>query len=85
MEKPVPQQIADLIERLNGAVSADEARDGWTERSKSAIAAYFQARLCELEQGNMEEDRGLVRGLDAWGVGGGHLHSDALRLNRLLR
>lgn len=80
--KRFPAQVTDLIGRLKRPLSSQEARDGWTDQSKAAIASYFERRLAEYGQGTLVEDEGLVRGLDAWGVGDGDLYYLALRLNR---
>ena len=85
MDQPVTSELRLLIERLAAPVSPEEASEGWQADSKAAIRTYFENREEQAKQGTLEPDYGLVRGLDAWGVGRGELHSMALRVNRLLR
>ena len=77
--------LAQMIENLSSPVSPEEAAEGWTTESKTAIRKYFADKLTELNRGLSAPDFGLVRGLDAWGIGDGQLYDEALRLNRQLQ
>ncbi|HEY6446753.1 MAG TPA: hypothetical protein VIY53_09860 [Acidobacteriaceae bacterium] len=85
MDPKLTERLLQLIERLALPVSHDEAAYGWTTQSKAAIGKYFQSKLAELEKGSSTADFGLVRGLDAWGIAGGSLYDDALRVNASFR
>jgi hypothetical protein len=83
MDQATALDLTLLIERLSAPVCCEEASEGWQADSKAAIRAYFVNRQGQAMQGTLEPDYGLVRGLDAWGISRGELHSMALRVNRL--
>jgi hypothetical protein len=85
MDQATALELTRLIARLSAPVGDEEASEGWQADSKAAIRAYFENRQEQARHGTIEPDYGLVRGLDAWGIDRGELHSMALRVNRLLR
>jgi len=72
--------LSQLIARLCSPLSGNEMADGWTTKSKTAIANYFR----KVKEGSEKANIGLVRGLDAWGVSSGSLFDECLSVNRTL-
>lgn len=81
---PMTSALDDLLDQLSVPLTADEEREGCTAEAKAGIAGYVRSRRAQLAVGPLFRDYGLVRGLDAWGVGGGELYNALMDLNREL-
>ncbi len=81
-------QLEHLLAQLSGPLPAAEQASGWTEQSRAAFLAYFR-RLHRLlvEQHAVppsEQPRSLARDLDYWGITGGRLLEEAVRISQAL-
>ena len=79
------ERVDTLLTALRSPISAEDAQNGWTEASRTAAIEYFSRLQSSLEDRSRLPPLGIVRGLDHWGVTGGHLLSDIGALTNDLR
>ena len=68
------QKIEAVITHLKAPLTADEQSDGWTRQLKDGYVPYFEDLLVSVQDGKPIAYSALVRSLDAWGIGEGHLY-----------
>jgi hypothetical protein len=79
------KKIDEVLTALSTPLSDEEAADGWTKESKSAILKFFHNLRERVVNGEDIPYVGLVRGLDAWGIErGGDLYKNAMEIAREL-
>ncbi|UBX47486.1 hypothetical protein LDO51_09755 [Providencia alcalifaciens] len=80
------ESLDKIINELSNPLSKDDCAHSWTEESRMAILKYFQTTRSEIKAGNKSPAiKGLVRGLDAWGVSSGSLWEQCMAVNHKLR
>lgn len=84
-EQGVEQAIETILARLSGPVSAEEAADGWTPKSKSATKLLFEDVKRKLQSGEQLPPLSISRALDHWGVVSGDLLETAAWISNQLR
>ena len=77
-------QLDALLIKLSAPVTADEQAHGWTTEAKAGMAEYARDAKIRFAREALVRDFSLVRGLDAWGVGGGQLYDEIMDFNRQL-
>ncbi|MCQ3831157.1 hypothetical protein HXX02_17120 [Microbulbifer elongatus] len=75
-----------IITELANPLRTEDCVHSWTEESRVAILKYFQETRSEIKAGNKcPAIKGLVRGLDAWGISSGTLWEQCMAVNHKLR
>lgn len=74
------QAIQQIIEALNQPLSTDERQSGWTTRMKAGYVPVFIGLLDQIKRGEKPPYFGIVRSLDAYGIGSGDLYERMLRV-----
>ena len=76
------ETIARVIDALRQPLSDDERHAGWSQAIKAGYLPVFAKLLDQIERGEKPPYFGIVRSLDAYGIGGGDLYEMILRAAR---
>jgi hypothetical protein len=74
------ETVEQIIAILRQPLSDDERQAGWRKSVKDGYVPVFTKLLAQIEQGEDRPYFGIVRSLDAYGIGGGHLYDMMLRV-----
>jgi hypothetical protein len=78
-------KIDDIVGELSHPLSLQEADEGWTEKSKTAIGVFFKELRSNILSGGPLPPLSIARGLDHWGVVNGELLEKAAVISNQLR
>jgi hypothetical protein len=84
-ERTLEQRIVALIEKLSLPPSAIEVREGWTDKSKSAIKKLLEDLLSKLRAGRPLPPVNISRGMDTWGITSGEILEEGAAISNELR
>ncbi|WP_141653091.1 hypothetical protein [Phenylobacterium immobile] len=80
MSISLEREIASIIATLEAPLSPDERAAGWTKAVKSGYAQTFSDLLTQVRVTYAIPYFGIVRSLDAYGIGGGELYDRLIRV-----
>ena len=83
--KSIQAQIKDIITKLSKSLSNEDLACGWREQSREAMLKFFKTMFEDLEKNPPRikiEYMTIARGLDHWGIDGGRLEEQAIKISR---
>jgi hypothetical protein len=82
-------RIDVMISALTQELTPEDRHGGWTAQAQTAMRGYYERMRAHLaERDNMYGDpqyRGVVRGLDSWGISEGPIFHEAIAIEAALR
>ena len=78
-------EIIKKIDEVTLPLTSKEAAEGWTERGKVAIEAFFKELRSKILSGEPLPSLSIARGLDHWGVVNGELLIKSVEISYDLR
>jgi hypothetical protein len=84
-ENKIIKKIDEVIGELSLPLTSKEAAEGWTERGKVAIEAFFKELRSKILSGEPLPSLSIARGLDHWGVVNGELLEKSAKISNDLR
>ena len=81
----VINKISEGLSLLVRPVSEQEAADGWTPKSKSAMQTFFEELRQKLLLGETSPPLSIARGMNHWGITQGELLEKAADISKDLR
>ena len=81
----VVQEIDLVIESLGSPVTAKEASDGWTSKSKMAVHALMKSLKEKLQSGTELPPMSISKALDHWGVIDGEILERVAEISNQIR
>lgn len=80
MNANLERDIASIIATLKAPLEPDERAAGWTRAVKSGYVRLFLDLLTQVRATGAAPHFGVVRSLDAYGIGGGELYDRMIRV-----
>ena|SRR6266850_2685377 len=78
------RRVEAILHHLRSGLTEEDRRNGWTERGRQAMVAFFERMLRDIHSGESLmplEYRTILRGLDHWGVMDGSLLDQAAEIS----